>query len=126
MNYLAIDYGLSNIGLAYSEGHLAEPLVVIKNTPFVTNYLQKLCRDRQIGKIIIGLPEGELGQKARQFGAKLKAALNLPVAYQDETLTSHDALAKMIASGRSMKYRRERQDAIAAAIILQEYLAKKV
>lgn len=122
MNYLAIDFGLAKIGLAVSEGELAEPLTVVKNDPKAPKIIKNFCRDRQIEKIILGLPEGALGKKARAFGQKLAMLCRVPIAFQDETLTSRDALAKMVESGRRMKFRRDKEDAVAAAIILQNYL----
>ncbi len=49
---------------------------------------------------------------------------NLPVFYEDESLTSKEALVKMIESGMKKKARQEKEDQIAAALILQNYLDK--
>ena len=123
MRILGIDYGLKKIGLAISEGELAEPLGVIR----ITNYelrIANICEKEKIDKIVIGVSEGNMVTKQRRFGAKLVKITSLPVEFQDETLTSQDAIAKMNQAGKRRKFRRQFQDAVAAAIILQSWLDK--
>lgn len=48
--------------------------------------------------------------------------LDLPVVLWDERMSTQRAQAAMIAAGRKAKDRRERIDAAAAAVILQDYL----
>ena len=109
--------------MAISEGELAEPLGVIR----ITNYelrIANICEKEKIDKIVIGVSEGNMVTKQRRFGAKLVKITSLPVEFQDETLTSQDAIAKMIQAGKRRKFRRQFQDAVAAAIILQSWLDK--
>jgi putative Holliday junction resolvase len=122
MKLLAIDFGLRKIGLAMADGDLAEPLMVISNRPQVINALAKICQDYGIQKIIIGMPEGEMARKVRSFSEELARKSKLSIIYRDETLTTKEAIAKMVEAGRRKKYRREKEDAFAAALILQEYL----
>ncbi len=49
----------------------------------------------------------------------------LPVYFQDETLTSKEAIAKMIAGGKKRKFRQKKQDMIAATIILESFLEEE-
>jgi len=135
MKILGIDYGLKRIGLAFSETGLAEPLSVIrhprKTSPrgrqsSVIRKIAGVCQKYGVEKIVIGLPEGEIATKVREFGKKLSFFTKLPVVFQDETLTSQDAIAKMIEAGKGRKTRKRIQDAIAAAIILQSYLNSHV
>lgn len=126
MNFLGIDFGLKKIGLAWSEGKLAEPLKVVDDSPKALEFIKTFCREHEVTGIIIGLPSGGLRKQAREYGSRLAVKLSLPVIYQDETLTSRDAVAKMISSGRGQKFRREKEDAVAAAIILQNYLEDHV
>lgn len=114
MNYLGLDFGEAKIGLATSEGMLAEPYRIIDNRNWEL-VIKRICQEEKIGKIVIGISEGKSAEKARQFGEKVAAETCLPVAFQDETLTTHDALVKM-------KRRKGQEDAIAAAFILQAYL----
>jgi len=118
MKILAIDFGLKKIGLAVSEGILAEPLGIVKKK----EQIKKICERYKIEKIVIGLSEGKMAQKTKQFGQKLSRETGLPVVYQDETLTSREAQNLMIKIGKSKKGRKKGDHAIAAALILNEYL----
>lgn len=126
MKILGIDYGLQRIGLALAEVGLAEPLLVICHQASIIKKIARVCQKYKIEKIVIGLPEGELATKIKEFGKKLSSLTKLPVVFQDETLTSQEAIAKMIEAGRGRKTRQEKEDAIAAAIILQSYLDSNV
>jgi len=55
----------------------------------------------------------------------LSLLTGLPVFYQDESLTSKEAIAKMIEIGKGKKFRKEKEDAFAAALILQDWLNLK-
>lgn len=101
---LGIDYGPKNIGLATSEGFIAEPLKVAHSIAEV----EKVVKELKIKKIVIGVSEGKSRELAKEFGNNLESMLGLPVEYVDETLTSFEA--------------GPRAHAKAAAIILQRYL----
>jgi putative Holliday junction resolvase len=128
MKILGIDYGLKKIGLAISEGELAEPLGVInaiRNTQYAIRKIKAICGKYDIDKIVVGLPESGIVDKIKHFAGELAKITGLPVVFQDEVLTSKDAIAKMIEGGRKRKFRRQFQDAVAAAIILQSYMDAK-
>jgi putative Holliday junction resolvase len=119
---LGIDYGLAKVGLALADDGLAQVFGVVKNNDSLIKKISEVCQANEIEKIVIGLPEGKVAQKAKKFGQELISALNLPLDFQDETLTSQEATAKMIEAGKKKKYRQTKSDAFAAAIILQTYL----
>jgi len=120
---LGIDYGLRKIGLALTDGELAEPLMVIGNKKEkVLHNLQVICQKEAIEKIVIGLPESGLVKEIQKFGSNLAKITGLAVFYQDENLTTQDAIARMIAAGKSRKARKKDEDAVAAALILQSWL----
>jgi len=123
MKYLGIDFGLKNIGLSFAEGPLAEPFVQKKYKNFnkLLTYLVKICQKEKIDIIIIGLPEGNLKNNVKKLGSNLKSFTNLPIFYQDETLTTKEAQQKMIQANISQKKRRQDHRA-AATLILQDYL----
>lgn len=125
---LGIDYGLRKIGLALADGELAEPLMVIgnkKEKQKVLRFLQVICQKQAIEEIVVGLPESGLVKKIRKFGSGLAKITGLPIDYQDENLTTQEAIAKMIEAGKSRKARKKNEDAVAAALILQAWLNKK-
>lgn len=125
MGTLGIDFGLKKIGVAIAESELAEPLLVIENKQSIARKFLNICQEYNIEKIVIGLPEGEIVASIRRFGENLAKKTHRPVVYQDETLTTKETIAKMIEVGRGRKYRREKEDAFAAALILQKYLDRQ-
>ena len=128
MKILGIDFGLNNFGLAISEGVLAEPLEQIKVSfpQQAINKLISVCQENQVQKIVIGLPEGRLMEKVKKFGEQLKQAVNTPVVFQDETLTSKKAIEKMIEAQKPLKKRQKEEHVFSACLILQSYLDDQI
>jgi RNase H-fold protein (predicted Holliday junction resolvase) len=105
---LGVDFGPANIGLAISEGEIAEPYATVHDMKSVAEIAKKLG----VTKIIVGISEGKSKSRSLSFGRKLEKMLQLPVEYSDETLSSWQAGPKGHAK--------------AAAIILQRYLDNHV
>lgn len=125
MYYLGIDFGLKTIGLAISTGEIASPWKIL-NTNGLKNSLSqidKLVKKDGFDKIIVGLPEGKMGENALKFVSALRKS-GISVETADETLTSKNATKQMIEMNIPQKKRRK-QDAVAASIILQSYLDQK-
>lgn len=120
MKILGIDYGKRKIGLAISEAGLAEPLGIIRGKR-QEQEIRRICQAQKIEKIVVGISEGKTAEKTQEFVANLRKTICLSVEFQDETLTSEDAIAKMREIGRKIKD----EDAISAALILQAYLDRK-
>ena len=141
MRFLGVDYGRKRIGLALSDatGTLARPweTVVAAATPplsaeVVQARLERFARETlgedRIDAIVIGLPrrlngtDNDQTAGTRQFAAALATRTGLPVHLQDERLTSHEAETRLSERERDWRVRKEKLDAAAAAIILQDYL----
>jgi putative Holliday junction resolvase len=131
MNILGIDYGRKKIGLAISDSKIAQPFSVIRFNSIneamekikkVISSLAEATKDKQITRVIIGISEGEMAKETKEFGKSLKKTLNLPITYQDETLSTQEAQRLSIEANISRKKRREFEDAYTAAVILQNYL----
>src|SRR5438128_1732471 len=60
--------------------------------------------------------------RVQTFAATLKARMNLDVILQDERLTSREAESRLAVHEKDWRTRKTRIDAVAAAIILQDYL----
>ncbi|MFW6109812.1 MAG: Holliday junction resolvase RuvX [Patescibacteria group bacterium] len=125
---LGIDWGEKRIGVAYSRGNIAGPLKVIEvATMPVVDEVKDICNRLGVDKIVLGVPWGEKGKDTEQsrkvceFGEQLENSIEAEVVYWNETLSSQQALQKMIAAKKGRKARRE-LDAASAAIILQDYL----
>lgn len=122
MKYLGIDFGSRRVGLATSEGMLASALNTVSVRGF-KDAVQKISEEIEKGKfskIIVGLPEGKMGQTVTGFVSALQKK-GFDVETADETLSSKIATQRMISQNVSKKKRR-RNDATAAAIILQNWL----
>jgi len=115
---LGVDFGTKIIGLAVAEEDLVEPLAVIEFSGWEEK-LKKLCQQQEIDKIVVGVSEGKSAILAKKFGQKLAKITGLPVEFADETLTTHDALVRMKTVTKKW---RDKLDAVAAALILENYL----
>ena len=135
MRYLGLDIGDRRIGVAMSDpsGILASPLTIIERNDdrAAIEAIISIVKESEVGGVIIGLPRslnGSLGtqaQKVTGFTDKLRAALSIPVDFRDERLSTVSARRGMKET-MSKKTRREtKDDAIAAAIILQNYLEER-
>lgn len=124
MRYLAIDYGTKHIGLATSEGFLAEPFDQISNKgeQLLVGQIARICRDQKISKIIVGISENTMAAHTQQFAAKLKSFVDIPVVTMDETLSTKTAQKYLQTSGAKRRKRQSKQHQTAAAVILQTYL----
>jgi len=133
MRIIAFDIGDKKIGVAVSDMLCiaASPLCVIKrNLDDVQAAIEltKLIQEKQASKIIIGLPlsldggESQSAQKVRAFGDVLQEYSNLPIEYYDESNSTKQAL-DIIRKNKRLKERQKMDDdAIAAAVILRNYL----
>lgn len=125
MRILSIDYGEKKIGLAISrEGKIAEPLRVLKINS-ISESLEKILdviKENNIGEIVVGNPGGENESVIKKFARGLEEKSSLGVFFQDETLTTKDAIDLSLEAGIKRKKRKDMEDAFAAAVILQEYL----
>ena len=124
MKYLGIDYGRKKIGLAVSDGVIAEPLRILRyeDIRILREKLGKIISEFGIQKIVIGISEGEMGKESKEFGRVLEEKIKTPVIYQDESLSTQTAQELSIGAGIKRKKRKEMEDAYSAAIILQSYL----
>jgi putative Holliday junction resolvase len=135
---VGLDVGERRIGLAISDATctLARPVSVVRTTGLDGNALavaaaeiSRLSADEDgLASIVIGLPRrldgtpNEMTPRIEKFATLLTARAGLPVIFQDERLTSREAESRLAMREKSWRARKERLDAAAAAIILQEYL----
>ncbi len=130
MKILGIDYGKAKIGLAVgeTETELAEPLAVWPSSNLPAGrqvfkfQISNLIKEYGIEKIVVGIPGGKIEAEIRRFGEELKKQTGLPVEFFDETLSSQDAQKLLIEIQKKRKFRREMEDAFAAAIMLESYM----
>lgn len=129
---LGLDVGSKRIGVAGCDGTglIATGLTTIERTSFDRDVqqLKELVEQRQAQILVVGMPyslDGTIGFQAKQvkkFAERLTKALQLPVEYVDERLTSLEAEELIKAEKRSPSRNKSLIDRKAAAIILQQWL----
>jgi putative Holliday junction resolvase len=131
-SWIAIDHGTVRIGIAAgnTDSGIASPLEVIPAKPLdaAIARIHELARQYRAVGIVVGLPlnmdgtEGTQAAIAREMAARLAAAGGLDVRLFDERLSSF-AADQVLAGMLTRKKKKARQDAVAAAAILQDFLA---
>lgn len=124
-----IDLGEKTIGLALSDARLmlASAYGVLERGRFSRDAaeIERLADREGVYGFVIGLPlnmdgtAGPRAQSARAFGQSLARALDAPVAWWDERLSTVAAERAMIEADMSRAKRAKKIDAAAAAFILQ-------
>jgi len=107
-----------------SGGKLAEPLKVIRyrDIKILSEKLQKIVKENNIEKIVVGVSEGEMGEESKKFALAISHQPLAIVETFDETLSTHEAKKLSLEAGISRGKRRGLEDAFAAAVMLQSYL----
>ena len=138
MRALGIDYGRKRIGLALSDptGLLARPWKTVGRQGNPAQVAAALAdeighlaaQEEGLATVVIGLPRrlgGEPGEhtaEIKAMAARLRQLLTVPVVLQDERLSSREAEERLARRERDWRKRKALIDAMAAAVILQDYL----
>ena len=138
MRALGVDHGRRRIGLALSDasGSLARPWKAIVGHAAAVAAARAIAAevtalgeaDDAVGVIVIGHPrrlDGQANQQTlavEQMAAALRRLVAVPVVLQDERLTSREAESLLARTERDWRKRKAHLDAMAAAVILQDYL----
>ena len=133
MIILGVDLGKARTGVAVCDKSemLASPVEVVyeHNRTRLLERVAVIAKARGAEQIVVGLPrnmdgsEGESAQGAREFAAALGELTGLPVALRDERLTTVTAHGYLNDTNTRGKKRKAVVDAVAAVVILEEYLA---
>jgi len=145
---LGVDYGRARVGLAIadSETRLAQPLETLEriNRNEDMRRLREAVREHGVKQIVVGLPlrldgsQGEMAEEATRFAQRLRKQIGVPVEMVDERLTSWEAERlleetqgrilhkKGGAHGKKTQTKQGKLtvDAMAAAVILNDYLTR--
>ncbi len=146
---LAVDYGRARIGLALAdaETRMPQPLSTLErvNRNEDLRRLRELVRELGVKQIVVGLPlrldgtRGEMADEAERFAQRVRKQIGVPVEMADERLTSWEAerlleevQGRFIREEKRSRAKKARNDhgkmtvdAVAAAVILKEYLEKQ-
>jgi putative Holliday junction resolvase len=132
---LGLDAGERRIGVALSDELrlLATPLTVLdrgRGLAPALDALAELARRETVTAVVVGLPlnaDGSAGKqaaRAERFAQLVARVVGLPTHLWDERLSTQTAEEIVRAQGRDLRRLRARGelDAVAAAVILQDYL----
>jgi putative Holliday junction resolvase len=134
---LGVDVGSRRVGLAISDPSrtLARPLTTLSvrsegdAVEQVTTMIASLADEPDgLGAVVIGLPTGLDGRpndatrRVNRFVVSVRTQSAVPVYTEDERLSSREAESRLAIRERDWRRRKERLDAAAAAVVLQDYL----
>jgi putative pre-16S rRNA nuclease len=135
MVHLGVDVGEKRIGVALSDDLeiLASPLglVLRRSTEQALTEIVRLAQQHSAEVVVVGLPASdpqrlsEQARRIRRFGERLRARLSVPLVFADETHSTLRAAEALRAAGVRPEKMRQRLDAAAAAIMLNDYLEGK-
>jgi putative transcription antitermination factor YqgF len=128
-----IDYGRRRVGIAICDAAriIASPFALHEPTgddEAEAAFYRRLVRDEEIVGFVVGLPlhadgsDSKMSVEAERFGGWLAAATGRPVVFQDERFTSIEAAGKLAGHGFTRGRKKARTDAIAAQIVLSDWL----
>lgn len=133
MKVMGVDYGDARTGIAISDllCSIVGSTTVIhsRNTDKTIAQIVRLAKENTVGEIVVGLPrnmdgsEGVRAELCRSLAQRLEDETGLPVKLWDErrtTVEAHNILSEHNYHG---KKRKNTVDAVAAALILEGYLA---
>lgn len=129
---LALDYGMTRIGVAVADelGMLAHPRPHIPARPpaRALRLIRAQVERDAVSLILVGLPlnldgsESRSSKRARKFAEEVETVTGVRVLLVDERLSSVQAQARLHEAGRSTKASRSDIDSASAAVVLQSYL----
>ncbi|OGC46204.1 hypothetical protein A2V49_04410 [candidate division WWE3 bacterium RBG_19FT_COMBO_34_6] len=128
---IGIDYGGTNIGIAFGTNGLVIPVKIIsdKDDQSAITEISRYILEDKIDKIIMGLPLSEDGKETRQsqvvrrFSKLLKIRVKKPLEFENEFRTTKDSRTEAIYLGIAKKHRQIVDD-LSAALILKSYYSK--
>ena len=125
--YIALDIGEKRIGVAEADAstRFPRPVGVVEVDGLHHDRLRQMITEMQPTEIIIGYPRNQHGEPTKQTERVLEFCksldqFNVPLIYQDESLTS--VMAEDYLKKHKKTYTKGDIDSHAAAIILGDFL----
>ena len=132
MRVMAIDYGDAHTGVALSDptGFLTGTTTTINSwrQEVVVDRLAQLIEEHRPDEVVLGFPknmDGTDGKRAdlyRELAAALEEVTGKTVILWDERRTTIDAHRILFNQGKDGRKRKKIVDAVAASLILENYL----
>ena len=133
MRIMGLDVGKRRIGIAITDplAITARPHSTIERGKDAPARIEAIVTELQIGKIVVGLPlhlsgaEGEQAQDVRKFVSKLRPHVTIPIEFRDERLTTVEAEYRLSDRRGDWRKRKKKIDAVAASVLLEDYLRER-
>ncbi len=132
MKIMSVDLGKVRTGIAVSDinEYLASPLCVIKerDREILAKKVSDIANENNVLQIVVGLPlnmdgsKGESAKAADEFSKILSKYTDADIILQDERGTTISAHSYLNVTNTRGEKRKSVVDAVAATIILQDYL----
>lgn len=148
---LALDYGRTKIGIAWADvqARIAAPFATLAriNRNEDMRRLREMARQEKVQQIVVGLPlrldgtQGDMADEVTRFAERVRKQVGVPVELVDERLTSWEAerileeeLGRKLMHQETHLGRKKTSraadtkytvDAVAAMVILREYLSRQ-
>lgn len=133
---LAVDYGEKRIGIAISDPLriFAKPHSVLENRGY-SKFLQdlkKLCHEHSVSLILFGIPYAIDGSdtpkttECKQVLIKLQNDLDIETIPADERYSTSEADAELKKLGYTWQEAKQVKDAMAACLVLKDFLHSAV
>ncbi len=133
MRYLGLDLGTTSLGIAISDktNTIVSPYKVLKfpkeKYEEVLEELERIIKEKEITDVVLGLPKnmdnslGFASMRSQKF-KELISYLPVKIHLYDERLTTIAAQNILIATGNKKINKQNKIDAVAANIILEDFL----
>jgi len=135
--WAGIDYGTRRIGIAISDygGRIASPATVLDAAGSASRNVDAIltwATENEVAAFVVGLPlnmdgtDSDQTRLTRAFADALRERGRFPVELWDERLSSFQADELLTAAGVPRARRKGHRDALAALVILQAFLDRRV
>jgi putative holliday junction resolvase len=137
---LGVDVGQRRVGLAITDatGTLARPLTTLSVTGeseavdrVVDTIARLVAEEDGLSAVVVGLPArldgspSDTTTRVAAFVEALRSRIALPIATEDERLSSREAESRLAWRHRDWRQRKQKLDAASAAVILQDHLDRR-
>ncbi len=122
---LGIDYGAKRVGVAISDAlqQFAFPKTLWPNDERLIDRICSLCKEEGVEEVVVGesksfaMQDNPIAPRAREFAEAVAHQCGVRVVFEPEVLSTQQA-RRLVPGRRGV-------DVVAAAIILEAYLARK-
>lgn len=123
MTVLGLDIGRKRVGVALLKEGIILEIETINFQTFeeLIERLLGIVATENPSRLVVGIPCGTQAPEIEKIGQDLARELHLPLDFEDETLTTKEALRQLKQEGFSPEEAEAKSDQRAARLILEQY-----